>query len=127
VPALDEKRLVAMKNFIQDGNVLTLTSPAVTGCKSGDLIIVGAIAGVAAYDAAAGAEVEVAVVGVFELAKASGQLTEGSLVSWDTGAHEVVTPGAGKYPIGVAVAEAGTNDATVRVRLNGTPTAAAGT
>jgi predicted RecA/RadA family phage recombinase len=40
-----------MKNFLQSGDVLTLTAPAVTGCKSGDLIIVGAIAGVAAYDA----------------------------------------------------------------------------
>jgi predicted RecA/RadA family phage recombinase len=61
-----------MKNFIKPGNTVTLTAPAVTGCKSGDLIIVGALAGVDAYDAVAGADVEVTVVGIFELPKATG-------------------------------------------------------
>ncbi len=72
------------------------------------------------------AEVELAVTGVFELAKASGQLAEGAAVSWDNSAHNVVAPGAGKYPIGICVKLAGTSDATCRVRLSGIPTAAAG-
>jgi len=35
------------KNFIQNGNTVTLTAPAAV--KSGDLIVVGALAGVCAY------------------------------------------------------------------------------
>lgn len=113
------------KNFVQNGTTLTLTAPAVTGCKSGDLIIVGAIAGVAAFDAAAGDPVEVTVAGVFELPKASGQINEGAAVWWNTTTGDVANASsAGLFPIGVAVKGAGTNDATVRVRLNGVAVAA---
>ncbi len=116
-----------MRNFVMDGNTLTLTAPAVTGCKSGDLIVVGAIAGVAAYDAAAGAEVEVTVEGMFTLPKASGQITEGQKVFWSTTDSNVKNAtGVGLSPIGVAVREAGTNDATCRVRLDGVAVVAAG-
>lgn len=113
------------KTFIQPGDTVTLTAPAVTGCKSGDLIVVGALAGVAAYDAAAGDPVEVTLTGVWELPKASGQVNEGAAVWWSTTTSDVVNAsGAGLYPIGAAVAGAGTNDATVRVRLSGVPVAA---
>ena len=114
------------KNYIQEGETITLTAPAVTGCKSGDLIVVGAIAGVAAFDAAAGDEVEVTVEGVWELPKASGQILEGARVWWDnvTGHNVVNALSAGLFPIGVAVKAAGTSDATVRVRLDGIATAA---
>jgi predicted RecA/RadA family phage recombinase len=114
------------KNFIQEGNTVTLTAPAVTGCKSGDLIIVGALAGVAAYDAAAGDEVEVTLTGVWELPKAAGEINEGATVWWSTTTSDVANAsGAGLFPIGVAVRHAATGDATVRVRLSGIPTAAA--
>ncbi len=113
------------KNFIQPGDVVTLTAPAVTGCKSGDLIIVGAIAGVAAYDAVAGDEVEVSVVGVFELPKASGQINEGATVFFNATSGEIENAsGAGLFAVGVAVKGAGTNDTTCRVRLNGVAVAA---
>jgi predicted RecA/RadA family phage recombinase len=115
-----------MKNFRQPGDTVTLTAPAVTGCKSGDVIVSGALIGVAAYDAVAGAEVEVTLVGVWELPKAAGQLTEGQAVAWDDSAHNVCAPGAGKYPIGAVVEGAATDDATCLVRLSGVPTAAAG-
>jgi predicted RecA/RadA family phage recombinase len=115
-----------MRNFIQDGETVTLTAPAVTGCKSGDLIVVGAIAGVAAYDAAAGDEVECVTEGVFELPKAAGQITEGQRVWFDnTTNHNVVNASAaGLFAIGAAVKGAGTNDTTVRVRLDGVAVAA---
>ena len=113
-----------MKNFVQDGNVLTVTAPT-GGVSSGDLIIVGAIAGVCAYDAPQTEEVEIAVTGVFELKKASGQINEGAQVWWDSTPGNVVNATqAGAFPIGVAVKAAGTNDATVRVRLSGVPVAA---
>ena len=115
-----------MKNFIQDGNVLTVTAPT-GGVSSGDGIIVGALFGICAYDAAQTEEVEIAVVGVFELPKASGQINEGAQVWWETSPGNVVNATqAGAFPIGVAVRAAGTNDATVRVRLSGVPVVAAG-
>jgi predicted RecA/RadA family phage recombinase len=115
-----------MKNFIQDGNVVTVTAPS-GGVKSGDGIVVGALFGICATDAAEAAEVEISVVGVFELPKASGQITEGQIVWWDTSPGNVANvTGSGFYPIGVAVRAAGTNDATVRVRLSGVPVVAAG-
>ena len=116
-----------MRNYVQPGNTITLTAPAVTGCKSGGLIIVGSLAGVAAYDAVAGAEVEVTVEGVFELPKASGQILEGAAVWWDTSPGNVINAtAAGAYPIGVAVRAAGTDDTTCRVRLSGIPVTAVG-
>jgi predicted RecA/RadA family phage recombinase len=56
---------------------------AVTGCKSGELIVAGALTGVAAYDAAADDPVEVTLPGVWELPKASGQINEGAAVWFD--------------------------------------------
>ena len=114
-----------MKNFVQEGETVTVTAPAVTGCKSGDLIIVGALAGVAAYDAAAGEPVEVVTEGVFTLPKASGQILEGARVWFNATSGEIENAsGAGLYPVGVAVRLAGTNDASVRVRLDGVAVAA---
>lgn len=82
--------------------------------------------GIAAYDAVSGAAVEIALTGVFELPKASGQLAEGTLASWDNSAHNVVAPGSGKFPIGTVVKAAGSSDPTCRVRLSGIPVVAAG-
>ena len=113
------------KNYVQPGQTVTLTAPAVTGCKSGDLIIVGALAGVAAYDAAAGDPVELTTEGVWELPKAAGQILEGARVWWSTTTGNVANAtGAGLYAIGVAVRAAGSSDATVRVRLDGIAVAA---
>lgn|SRR5215813_2520665 len=105
-----------MKNFIQPGEVVTLPAPA-GGCKSGDVITVGKLIGVAAYDAVAGADVETQLVGVFELPKASATtFSAGAPVSWVSGAAAA----SGTPIIGAAVAAAGSGGLTVRVRLDGT-------
>ena len=59
------------------------------------------------YDAGSGDEVEVTLTGVWQLSKATGQLNEHAVVSWDNSAHNVVAPGSGKFPIGTATAAAG--------------------
>ena len=46
-----------MKNFIQSGRTLTVSAPA--DIKSGDLVVVGSLFGVAYCDAAIGADVEI--------------------------------------------------------------------
>ncbi len=114
-----------MKNFLQPGETITVTAP-LGGVKGGDGIVVGNLFGICAYHAAAGEPVEITVEGVFELPKASGQINEGARVWWSTTDSNVKNAtGTGLFPIGCAVRAAGTNDTTVRVRLDGTATAAA--
>lgn len=108
-----------MKNFIQAGNVVTLPAPT-GGVLSGGGMLVGSIFGVAAYDAAQGADVECALTGIFELPKATGAITVGAKVYWDNTAKNVTTTSSGNSLIGVAARPATSDDATVQVRLNGT-------
>ncbi|MGY0782099.1 capsid cement protein [Azospirillum argentinense] len=49
----------------------------------------------------------------------------GGRVSWDNTTHQCDAPGAGLYPVGVAVEAAGNGANTVTVRLDGVSTAAA--
>ena len=114
-------KMVTMKNYVQPGNTITLTAPT-GGVASGAGVLVGTLFGVCAYDAAAGAEVEVEVVGVFELAKASGAITEGAKVYWDATAKNVTTTASGNTLVGAAVRAAATGDAKARIRLNGVTT-----
>ena len=51
------------KNFIQPGRVVTLVAPT-GGVLSGQAVQVGALFGVAAFDAIGGADVEVALEGI---------------------------------------------------------------
>ena len=67
-----------------------------------------------------------ASVGVYEPPKAPATvIAQGARVAWDDTAKQVVLPGAGMYPIGVAVLAAGNGATMVRVRLDGVATAAA--
>ena len=68
-----------MKNFVAPGNTITAIAPA-GGVLSGALVLVGAMAGVANADAAAGAPVELSVEGVFDLPKTPGDaFTQGGV------------------------------------------------
>lgn len=108
-----------MKNFIQPGNTITMTAPA-GGVSSGDGVRIGSVFGVAAYDAAEGDEIELTVVGVFDLPKATGgALTAGDPVFWDAGASKVTATATGNTLIGAAMADAAAPDEIGRVRLNG--------
>ena len=60
-----------MKNYIQDGDILTVTAPAAVA--SGDFVQVGRIRGVAVTAAASGAQVELQTTGVFEIPKAGSE------------------------------------------------------
>ena len=109
-----------MKNYVQPGNTLTLTAPyAVT---SGDGLLVGAIFGVAAGDAASGATVEAALTGVFDLTKVGSQAwTAGARVFWDDTNKRCTSVATDNTLIGVAVeaVAGGVGDTIGRVRLNG--------
>ena len=105
-----------MKNYVQEGKTVTVTAPAAVA--SGQFITVGALRGVAAYDAASGEPVEVATEGVFTLPKvAADNIAAGDLLYW-TGTACTKTAGTGSKPlVGVAIKPAATNSTTVQVKL----------
>jgi predicted RecA/RadA family phage recombinase len=107
-----------MRNFIQRGDTLSLTAP--TDAKAGDLVVIGAFAGVAAVDAKAGEAVEVALTGVFALPKTTGiALAAGGKAYWDAAAKAVTTEDDGNRLIGAATAAALAAATSVNVRLDG--------
>jgi predicted RecA/RadA family phage recombinase len=112
-----------MRNFIQPGNVITVTAPAAV--TAGSIVIVGAIVGVAACDAASGASVEVAVEGVFDIGKVVADALPAGAVAKVTPATGLVGL-AGTAAIGWVTAAAASGGSTARVRLTpavaGTPT-----
>ena len=113
-----------MKNYIQDGETVTMTAPYTV--TSGEGVIVGSIFGVAQTDAASGAAVSLVTEGVFDLTKLStAVIAAGAKVSWDDSNHYANVPGTGLYPIGSALTAAGNGVTVVRVKLAESPTAAA--
>jgi len=108
-----------VRNFIQPGNVVALPAPT-GGVSSGDVVIVGALVGIAAYDAVEAAPVEVKLDGVFELPKAAEALDPGDAAYW-TGTAVTATPGTNTL-LGAVTEAAATDAPTVRVRLNGVTT-----
>ena len=107
------------KNFIQPGRVVTLVAPT-GGVLSGQAVQVGALFGIAAFDAIGGADVEVALEGIWELPKAAVAIARGAPVFWDAAAGSVAADiGTSNALIGGATEARGTSDLTIRVRLNG--------
>ena len=106
-----------MKNFIQPGDVVTVTAPAAV--SAGDLVAVGALIGVAATGVASGAEVEIRTSGVFDLAKTSAQAwsTVGLAIYMDASTGAATTVATGNKLIGVNVATAANPSATGKVLL----------
>lgn len=113
-----------MKNFIQAGDVISVTAPAAV--LSGAGVKVGVLFGVAQAAAESGAPVEIATRGVFELAKTSAQAwTEGAAIYYIPGSGLCTTATTtGNLLVGVAVAVAANPSATGLVRLNGSAPAA---
>lgn len=106
-----------MKNYIQPGTRLELTS---TGIIAGDLVTVGGKhVGVAAINAATGNIVQVAVEGVFEVAKAAVTVAQGDLLFVSGTSLTNVDNTAGSLPCaGYAFENAQSGDATVKVKLD---------
>ena len=114
-----------MQNYIQNGHVITVTTPA-GGILSGEGLIVGNIFGIAAYSAAEGDPLELATTGVYKLPKATAAvLTVGARVAWDNTAKNINVPGAGRFPVGVATEASGNGVTGVAVRLDGVATVTA--
>lgn len=113
-----------MKNFIQPGDSLTLVAPyAVT---SGQGVLVGAIFGVAAYDAALNAVIECQTEGVFDITKEPAlAITAGARLFWDNTNRRITTTATGNFHVGIATQAALAADATVRVWTERVPASGA--
>ncbi|MEN6306101.1 MAG: DUF2190 family protein [Armatimonadia bacterium] len=112
-----------MKNFVQDGDVITVTVAAgsdAVDLASGDGYLIGSLFGVATHAAAIGARVELALKGVFTLSKTTSQAwTVGAKAYWDASTGKVTTTAGSNKQIGVVIAAAGSNDTTGTVLLTG--------
>ena len=107
-----------MKNYVQKGD--TLTIQASHAVLSGQGVKSGLLFGIANGDAAEAAEVDISVVGVFDLVKvAANSFALGAAVYWDDTAKLATSTASGNSKIGVATEAAAADTATVRVRLNG--------
>ena len=106
-----------MKNFVQEGDTLTLTAPY--DVASGAGMLVGSIFGVANAAAVSGATVEASTEGVFDLAKVSTEVwAVRNLICF--GASKLATTvSTSNKLIGVAMQVTANPSATGKVRLNG--------
>ena len=106
--------------FVHDGDAIDYTPGSAV--SAGDVVVQGDLIGIAKLDIAADALGALAVKGVFDFPKASGDSTAiaaGAKVYWDAGdseAKEDAEAGANKY-LGKVVTAATDDDTTVRVRL----------
>lgn len=104
-----------MKNYVKKGDYLTITSSELV--KSGDVIIVGNLIGIATTDAAVGDPLTIATRGVYELLKAEQEeLDLGATAYFKAG--KVTKTAAGAKVIGLVVERANGADATCQVKLN---------
>lgn len=104
-------------NYIQEGDVLTLTAPYTV--TSGQGAQVGSLFGVALKDITNATEGEFATEGVFSLAKTSAQAwTVGQKIYWNNSAKVCDSDGTVGILIGVATAIAANPSATGNVKLN---------
>lgn len=107
-----------MRNYIQRGDTITVPSPAaVTG---GSPVLIGQLFGVAAGDAEQGEDLDLGVVGVFELPKVgANEFAIGDAVYFDSGTKLLTSTSEANVRIGVAVKTVDNSSATATVRLAG--------
>ena len=107
-----------MRNKIQKGRVITVNAPyAVSG---GMGVLVGALFGVAAGDAASGAQVEIDREGVFDIAAVTADTgIQGAKVYWDNTARKITTTATNNTLVGALTAAKSGAEAVARVCLDG--------
>ncbi len=104
-------------NFIEKGEVLNYTANG-KNIFSGELVIIGSIAGIAKTDIAIGGTGAVHITGVYSLPKANDAITQGAKVYWNSINYHVTNIKADNVLIGVAANNAISSDNQVHVLLN---------
>jgi predicted RecA/RadA family phage recombinase len=114
-----------MKNFVQEGDVITITAPT-GGTTSGVGVLIGALFGVATETVAAGVTTTIVVDGVVEIAKTSAlAIAVGDRLFWDDTNKVVNKTATAQQHVGVAVEAAANPSGTVKMLLE--PALPAGT
>jgi predicted RecA/RadA family phage recombinase len=104
-------------NFVQPGKVVTVTAPT-GGALSGAGVLIGTLFGIAQYDAADGAEVEILTEGVVDIGKTSAlAISVGDRLFWDATNKVVNKTATAQVCVGVAVSAAANPSGTVRIKL----------
>lgn len=107
-------------NFVQPGNIVTLTAAANT--NAGDVVVVGKFAGVSLNTVLTGEAMPVQLDGVWTLPKVSGASTSFAanvLIYWNAGGGGVTTSATSNTLLGVVTEAKANADTSVKVRLNG--------
>lgn len=108
-----------MDNYRGPGDTVAVAAPE--AADSGEFLVKGALAGVAAADALNGADVVLKRSGVFELPKATGTAwVQGDPLYWDASAKNFTKTASSNQRIGVAFAAADSADTTGEVLLDPT-------
>lgn len=102
--------------YVQKGESIDYRPSAAVA--AGDVIVQGNLVGIARLDIEAGTLGALAVVGVFEIAKATGAVTVGAALYWNATNKNVTTTATSNTYIGKAVTAAESADTTVCVLLN---------
>lgn len=106
------------KNYVQPGDVLTLTAPYTR--TSGQAALVGTgLFGVALVDVTSGAQAAFSMEGVFRLAKVEAQewATVGLPIYWDNSAKLLTTTSGGNTLVGYNTVVAANPSTTGTIRL----------
>jgi predicted RecA/RadA family phage recombinase len=109
---------MATAQFIHDGKSIDYTPGA--DVAAGDVVVQNDLLGVAKLDIAANTLGALAVIGVFDVPKATGAGTAigaGAKVYWNATAKQATTTATGNKYLGKTIKAAVDADATVRVRL----------
>ena len=108
-----------MKNYIQEGEHITIVATAAV--TSGQGVLAGSLFGVATADAVIGQPVAIKRRGVFTLPKTNAEAwTVGAKVYWSSATGALTTTSAGNTLVGVAVEAAANPSAIGTVLLDGT-------
>lgn len=105
-----------LARYVQKGDSIDYR-PAVD-IAAGDVIVIADLIGVARLDIEANTLGSLAVVGVFDVAKADGMIPAGSTVYWDAGAKKATVVSGSNHYLGKAILAADAEAETVRVLLN---------
>lgn len=110
-----------MKNQIEEGKTIRYTVGD-TSVKSGEVVVVGDMVGVAVTDGETGEDIALNVMGVYELPKGTGAIDQGKkvyvAVDAEAGTKNIVATATGNTFAGHSWAKAAAGDSTIAVKLN---------
>ncbi|MCK4982261.1 MAG: DUF2190 family protein, partial [Victivallaceae bacterium] len=108
-----------LAKYVQRGHDIDFVPEA--DVAAGDVVIIGDIIGIAKLDIKAEALGALALVGVFDIPKATGEgtaITVGTIVFWDAENKQLSTTGGENKYLGKTIIASSDNDAHARVIIN---------